>query len=161
MKTTLLAVVVLTTVASASSSSIAPPSTARSSIATSSVAPSSIPTSSVAADSRVFELRTYHTPPGKLDALNARFRDHTNALFKKHGMTVVGYWVPTDADKGSADTLVYMLAFPSRAAADASWAAFRADPEWVRARTESEKGGPLTSKVESVFMSATDYSPVK
>jgi len=116
---------------------------------------------SIAADSRVFELRTYHTPPGKLEALHARFRDHTTALFKKHGMTVVGYWVPMDADKGSADTLVYMLAHKSRAAAEASWAAFRADSEWVTARTASEKDGPLTSKVEVVFLSATDYSPLK
>ena len=116
---------------------------------------------STAADSRVFELRTYHTPSGKLEALHARFRDHTTALFKKHGMTVVGYWVPMDADKGSADTLVYLLAHKSRAAAEASWTAFRTDPEWVRARTESEKDGPLTSKVEVVFLSATDYSPMK
>lgn len=113
------------------------------------------------AGSRVFELRTYHAAPGKLDALHARFRDHTNALFKKHGMSMVGFWVPTDADKGAGDTLVYMLAHASRSAADASWAAFRKDPEWVRVKAESEKDGSLTTKVESVFMTATDYSPMK
>lgn len=117
--------------------------------------------SSTATDSRVFELRTYHAAPGKLAALHARFRDHTNALFKKQGMTVVGYWVPMDADKGSADTLVYLLAHESRAAAKASWAAFGADPEWVRVKADSEKDGPLTTKVESVFLSPTDYSPMK
>jgi hypothetical protein len=117
--------------------------------------------SSIAADSRVFELRTYHAAPGKLDALHARFRDHTTTLFKKHGMTVVGYWVPVDADKGSADTLIYLLAHESRAAAKASWGAFGSDPEWVRAKSESEKDGPLTTKTESVFMSPTDYSPMK
>jgi NIPSNAP len=141
MKTTLCAVLSLTAVISQSSSPAVRPS--------------------MESGSRVFELRTYHTPPGKLEALHARFRDHTNALFKTHGMTVVGYWVPMDADKGSADTLVYMLAFPSRAAAQASWKAFGADPEWVRVKAESEKEGPLTTKVESVFLSATDYSPVK
>ena len=110
---------------------------------------------------RVFELRTYHTPPGKMPALHARFRDHSIALLERHGMKVVGFWVPTDADKGSADTLVYVLAHQSRAAADASWAAFRADPEWVKVKAESEKDGSLTTKVESVYMSPTDYSPMK
>ena len=76
-------------------------------------------------------------------------------------MRVVGFWVPTDAAQGSADTLVYILEHKSRAAADESWKAFRADPEWVRVKAESEKDGPLTTKVESVFMSPTDYSPIK
>jgi hypothetical protein len=90
-----------------------------------------------ATDQRVFELRTYHASPGKLDALHARFRDHTIALFERHGMAVVGFWVPTDPNQGSADTLIYILAHKNRAAADASWAAFRADPEWVKVRAES------------------------
>src|SRR3954467_5448058 len=121
------------------------------------------PTLSAVPDSneRVFELRTYHTPPGKMAALHTRFRDHSITLLERHGMKVVGFWVPTDADKGAADTLVYMLAHKSRAAADASWAAFRVDPEWVKVKAESEKDGTLTSKVESVFMSPTDYSPMK
>src|SRR5436190_9469562 len=110
---------------------------------------------------RVFELRTYHTPPGKMPALHARFRDHSIALLERHGMKVVGFWVPTDANQGSADTLVYVLAHKNRAAADASWAAFRADPEWVKVKADSEKDGSLTTKVESVFMSPTDYSPMK
>jgi len=110
---------------------------------------------------RVFELRTYHTPPGKMQALHARFRDHSIALLERHGMKVVGFWVPTDADKGSADTLIYILAHKSRAAAAESWKAFGADPEWVKVKGESEKDGSLTTKVESVFMSATDYSPMK
>jgi hypothetical protein len=110
--------------------------------------------------SRVFELRTYTAPEGKLDALNARFRDHTTRLFAKHGMTNIGYWVPSDAPK-SQDTLVYILAYPSREAAKASWAAFQKDPEWQKARTESEANGRLTTKVESVFMEPTGYSPLK
>jgi hypothetical protein len=111
---------------------------------------------------RVFELRTYTAAPGKLDALNARFRDHTIALFKKHGMEVVGFWEPLDKEAGAGEKLVYVLAFPSRAAAEASWKAFRADPEWVKAKADSEKGGgALTTKVESVFLAGTDYSPLK
>ena len=112
-------------------------------------------------DDRVFEMRTYHAAPGKMAALHARFRDHTNKLFVKHGMTLVGFWVPTDADKGSGNTLVYLVAHKSREAATASWAAFRADPEWVRVKAESEKDGVLAEKVESVFMSPTDYSAMK
>ncbi len=110
-----------------------------------------------AKDSRCFELRTYTAPPGKLAALHARFRDHTSALFKKHGMTIVGYWEPTELP----DTLIYMLAYKDREAREAAWKAFSADPAWVKARTESEVNGRLTTKVESVFLSATDYSPVK
>src|SRR3954453_20164016 len=88
---------------------------------------------------RVFELRTYTAAEGKLDALNARFRDHTNKLFVKHGMELVGYWTPTDEAKGSKNTLIYVLAHASKEAADKSWKAFRDDPEWKAALKESEK----------------------
>jgi NIPSNAP len=110
---------------------------------------------------RVFELRTYTAAPGKLDALNARFRDHTTALFKKHGMEVVGFWEPLDKEAGAGEKLVYMLAHRSRTDADASWKAFRADPEWVKVKADSEKDGVLTAKIESVFLAGTDYSPSK
>lgn len=116
---------------------------------------------SVAKDSRCFELRTYHAAPGKLEALNARFRDHTCALFKKHGMELVGFWIPTDKEKGADNTLVYLLAHQSRAEAKKSWVAFANDPAWKKAQTESEANGKLVDKAESVFMAATDYSPVK
>ena len=111
-------------------------------------------------DTRVFELRTYHAAPGKMEALNSRFRDHTCELFKKHGMTIIGFWNPseaTDADK----TLIYLLAFPSREAADRSWKLFLADPEWKKAKDASEKEGRLVEKVERVFLNPTDYSPLK
>jgi hypothetical protein len=114
-----------------------------------------------AADSRVFEMRTYATAPGKLDALNARFRDHTVALFKKHGMEVVGFWEPTDKDAGAGEKLVYILAHQSRASAAASWKAFVADPDWVKAKADSEKDGPVLAKIESVFLAPSDYSPIK
>jgi hypothetical protein len=114
-----------------------------------------------AGSGRVFELRTYTASPGKLDALNARFRDHTIAIFKKHGMEVVGFWEPLDKEAGAGEKLVYMLAHQSRTAADASWKAFRDDPEWVKVKADSEKGGVLTTKIESVFLQGTDYSPLK
>jgi hypothetical protein len=115
------------------------------------------------ADGRVFELRTYTAAPGKLDALNARFRDHTMALFKKHGMEVIGFWMPSDKEAGAGDKLIYLLAHRSRAAAEASWKTFRDDPEWVKVKADSEAaaGGSLTTKIESVFLAATDYSPMK
>jgi hypothetical protein len=113
-----------------------------------------------AASDRVFELRTYTTPPGKLEALKSRFRDHTIQIFNRHGMTSIAYWVPQDAPT-KENTLVYVLAHPSREAAAKNWAEFRADPEWVKAKAESEKDGPLTTKVESVFMDPTDFSALK
>jgi hypothetical protein len=109
---------------------------------------------------RIYEIRTYTTHPGKLDALQRRFRDHTMQIFTKHGMTNIGYWVPQDSAR-SANTLVYILAYPSRDAARQSWDAFRADPEWQRVRAASEADGPIVLKVESVFATPTDFSPLK
>ena len=114
-----------------------------------------------AGSGRVFELRTYTASPGKLEALNARFRDHTIAIFKKHGMEVVGFWEPLDKEAGAGEKLIYILAHQSRAAAEASWKAFRDDPEWVKVKADSEKGGALTTKIESVFLVGTDYSPLE
>ena len=114
-----------------------------------------------AAGNRVYEIRTYTTPPGKLEALKARFRDHTIKIFNKYDMRSVGYWVPQDAPLKD-NTLIYILSHESREAAAKSWAAFRVDPEWVKAKAESEKDGPLTSKTpESVFADPTDFSALK
>lgn len=113
-----------------------------------------------AADARVFELRTYYANPGKMAALHARFRDHTCKVFEKHGMTCVGFWSPIDKAK-SEEVLVYLLAYPSKEAADKAWKAFRDDPDWQKAKAESEKDGPLVKKVESVYLSPTDYSKLK
>jgi hypothetical protein len=110
--------------------------------------------------SHVYEIRTYTAPDGKLDALKARFRDHTIAIFNKHDMKSVGYWTPQDAPL-SQNTLIYILEHPSREAAKANWAAFGADPEWVKAKAASEVDGKLTTKVESVFVDPTDFSPIK
>ena len=109
---------------------------------------------------RLFEMRTYIANEGKLDALNARFRNHTNKLFIKHGMELVGYWVPTDPEK-SKNTLIYILAYPNKEARDVSWKAFNSDPEWRAAAADSEKNGKLVKQVISVFMTPTDYSPIK
>ena len=108
----------------------------------------------VAKDSRCFELRTYTVREGSsIDLLHTRFRERTTALFKKHGMTIIGYWQPV----AKRDTLIYVLAYKDGAARDAAWAAFGADPDWVKTRTEMQ----VNVQVENVFMSATDYSPMK
>jgi len=112
------------------------------------------------AASRVFELRTYTAAEGKLPELSARFRDHTTRIFKKHNMEVVGYWIPQDPEK-SKNTFVYILAFPSREAADKAWADFQADPEWKKVAAESEANGKLVLKVDRMFLDATPYSPLK
>ena len=118
-------------------------------------------------DTRVFEMRTYYAAPGKLDDLHARFRDHTTKLFAKHGMTNLWYWqlLPEQKIADPENTLVYLLAHTSVDAAKASFAAFRDDPEWVAVKKASEDkaGGSLTvpDGVKSVFMTATDYSPIR
>jgi hypothetical protein len=112
---------------------------------------------------RVFELRTYTTPEGKLADLDKRFKDHTIELFKKHEMENLVYWHKTPNQKNADTTLVYMLAHKSRDAAKASFDAFRQDPDWVKAKGDSEKNGPLTVQdgVKSEFLVPTDYSPMK
>ena len=112
------------------------------------------------ASARVFELRTYTAAEGKLDALKARFRDHTIALFNKHGITSIGYFTPQDAPN-SANTLVYIIAYPNRAEAKKRWAEFQADPDWQKAYQASSVNGPLQTKVESVFLDPTAFSPLK
>ena len=115
----------------------------------------------------VFELRTYTTVPGKLDALHARFRDHTLALFTKHGMSHTGYWTPVDEDKGAGVKLIYILGHASQEAGLASFTAFRADPVWIAAKSASESanGGSLTipqpDGVRSVYLRAVDFSPIQ
>jgi hypothetical protein len=112
------------------------------------------------AANRLFELRTYHAAPGKLDALQARFANHTLSLFAKHGLTVVGFWVARDANGQPGDDLVYILAFQDSEAREQAWEAFRADPDWLKARADSEADGPLVISLESVFLDPTSYSPL-
>jgi len=108
----------------------------------------------------VYELRTYTAVEGKLANVNARFRDHTRAIFEKHDMKSVGYWTPVEGPTAGT-TLVYLLEHPSRDAATKNWAAFRADPEWVKVKADSEAAGPIVAKTESVYLTPTDYSPMK
>ncbi len=106
----------------------------------------------------VYELRIYHANEGRLADLLARFRDHTMQLFEKHGMTNIAYWTPTD-DPIKGKTLVYIIAHSSRDAADANWQAFRSDPEWKRVQAKSEENGKLVEKIDSTYLTLTDFSP--
>ncbi len=112
----------------------------------------------IASDSRCFELRTYTVKgegPGSIDLLHSRFREHTNRLFIKHGMTIVGFWQPNNP--GMENKLIYLLAYKDRAARDAAWKAFQSDPEWVKVRTDMQVG----SAVEAIYMNSTDYGQMK
>lgn len=107
----------------------------------------------------VYELRTYKSTPGNLDKLLARFRDHTMRIFEKHGMTNIAYWVPVDPEL-SKNTLVYLLRHDSMAAAEASWQAFGADPEWHEVAENSNRDGQILDSLTRQYMSMTDFSPV-
>ena len=109
---------------------------------------------------RVFELRTYTAPDGKLGELNARFRNHTMRIFQKHGMTNVAYFTPQDAPL-SQNTLVYLISHANRDAAKQSWAAFQKDAEWQKVAQESQVNGKIVASVVSQFLVPTDYSPMK
>ena len=113
-----------------------------------------------AQSTRVFELRVYHTLPGRLPALQARFRDHTMRIFNKHHMTSIGYWVPQDAPQKES-TLIYIISHESRDAAKKNWAEFGADPEWQQVAKASEADGKIVEKIESTYMDPSDYSPLK
>lgn len=118
------------------------------------------PVLSAQASGRVYELRTYTAAPGKMDALHARFRNHTLRIFAKHGVSNIAYLVPTEGPM-AGNTLIYTIVHANRAAADKFWNDFQTDPEWVKAKAESEANGPLTTKVERVWLTPTEYSQVK
>ena len=108
---------------------------------------------------RTFELRIYSVLPGRMDAMNARFKNHTNGLLTKHGMTLIGFWQPQGDDAGKK--LYYLVAHKNRKAADASWKAFIADPEWKKVQTASEADGKIVEKVDRVWLDPTEYSMMK
>ncbi|RYG04493.1 MAG: NIPSNAP family protein [Chitinophagaceae bacterium] len=109
---------------------------------------------------RSFELRTYTPEPGRLDELVNRFKNHSIALLKKHGATHIAYWI-TQEEPEAPSKLIYMLAFPSVDQGKASWDAFRKDPEWIKAKAESEKDHPIVQKTESIFMKPTSFSTIR
>ena len=109
---------------------------------------------------RVYELRTYTCEEGKLEALKARFRDHTIRIFNKHGIESIGYWVPEDGDRAK-NTLIYVVAHPSREAAENNWKEFADDPEWKKVAAESEANGKIVQKVDRIFMDPTEFSKLK
>ncbi|MES2795237.1 MAG: NIPSNAP family protein [Bacteroidota bacterium] len=104
---------------------------------------------------KLYEMRVYYSPEGKLETLLGRFRDHTTKLFEKHGMENIGYWLPID---NKENKLVYILAFPNKEARDLSWKNFGTDPEWKKVQAATEANGKIVSKVESTFMTETDFS---
>ena len=110
--------------------------------------------------SHVYELRLYHAKEGKMDALKARFGDHTDALFRQHNMKSIGYWSPQDAPD-SQNLFIYILEHPSRQEAEKNWAAFQADPEWKKVKAESEANGPLVDHIDHYFMDPTSFSALK
>jgi len=110
------------------------------------------------ASGAVYELRVYTAAEGKLPHLVKRFQEHTTKLFERHGIKNVAYWTAADEPK-KANTLVYILKYPSREAATTSWKAFQDDPEWQQVRNKSEENGKLVERVDSTFMVLTDFSP--
>ena len=108
----------------------------------------------------VYELRLYRVNEGKMDALIARFGDHTDAIFKRHNMKSIGFWRPQDAPY-SENLFVYILEHPSREEARRNWAEFQADPEWKRVKADSEINGALANHIDSYFMDPTSFSALK
>jgi len=108
----------------------------------------------------VYELRLYQVNEGKMDALRARFGNHTDAIFKRHNMKSIGYWSPEDAPS-SQNLFIYILEHPSRQEAEKNWAAFQADPEWKKVKAESEANGPLVDHIDHYFMDPTSFSALR
>ena len=108
----------------------------------------------------VYELRLYHVNEGKMNALKARFGDHTDAIFKRHNMKSIGYWVPEDT-RYSQNLFVYILEHPSSEEARKNWAAFQADPEWQKVKADSEINGALANHIDSYLMDPTSFSGLK
>ena len=119
-----------------------------------------LPASSPQPSHHVYELRLYHVKEGKMDALKARFGDHTDAIFKRHNMKSIGYWSPEDAPD-SQNLFVYILEHPSRQEAEKNWAAFQADPEWQKVKKESEANGPLVDHIDRYFIDPTSFAALK
>ena len=112
----------------------------------------------MSASAKVYELRIYHAAPGKLELLVARFRDHTDKIFARHGIRSLAYWRALD-EPSKSSTFYYILEHPSREAAAANWKAFQDDPEWKAVKAKSEENGKLVENIDSTFLTLTDFSP--
>ena len=110
--------------------------------------------------SGIFQLRTYHLLPGRLDAIQARFRDHTQALFEKQGLSNYPYWITVEKD-GAQPKLVYLIGHLTKDEFNAAFGRFVADPEWIRVRDASEVSGKIVEKIDSHFYTALPFSPMK
>ena len=119
-----------------------------------------LPASSAQPPHHVYELRLYHVKEGKIDALKARFGDHTDAIFKRHNMKSIGFWRPQD-EPFSQNLFVYILEHPNREEAKKNWTAFQADPEWKKVKADSETNGALANHIDSYFMDPTSFSALK
>ena len=107
----------------------------------------------------IYEYRVYEAAPGKLEALNSRFRNHTLGIFERHGIKNIGYWTASVGDYN--DRLIYIVAFEDEGQRAEAWNSFRADPEWNKVRSESEADGPLVSRITNSILNPTDYSPLQ
>ena len=110
--------------------------------------------------SGIFQLRTYHLLPGRLDAIQSRFRDHTQALFEKQGLSNYPYWITVEKD-GAQPKLVYFIGHQSKEEFNAAFGRFVADPEWLKVRDASEVSGKIVEKIDSHFYTALPFSPMK
>ena len=106
----------------------------------------------------IYEWRVYEIPPGKMANINNRFANITLKLFQKHGIKVIGFW---DAIVGQSNTLYYMITFNDMTHREKAWNAFASDPEWIKARAETEKDGPIISRVYNMLLRPTSYSPLQ
>jgi hypothetical protein len=107
----------------------------------------------------IYELRIYHTLPGRLPALLKRFDTITLGIWERHGIKQAGFWTTLVGD--SNQDLTYMLQWESLAEREKKWDAFQADPEWIAKRAETEKDGPINARVENSFLVPTSFSSVK
>jgi NIPSNAP len=107
----------------------------------------------------IHELRIYRTLPGRLPNLLARFQNHTLRIWEKHGIRQAGFWTTLIGE--SNNELTYLIAWESLAERETKWSAFMADPEWIAARSESEKDGAIVATLSSQILAPTAFSAVK
>lgn len=107
----------------------------------------------------IYELRIYHCMPGRLPDLNKRFETITLKLWEKHGIRPVGFWTVLVGE--SNHDLYYLLEWKDLAERERLWNTFMTDPEWLKARAETEKNGPLLTHISNSFLTPTSYSKLR